>query len=363
MNADIITDVTPLKGGPLFGFWYPALPSSKLRSGTMQPLLMLGLPILLCRDRQGNVAAMRDLCPHRGMPLSFGRFDGERVECPFHGWQFDLTGRCRHIPALVGNGTALQADKIGIMSYPCEEQDHYIWIYIPDSKGTSITLPEVPRLPLLSKPYQFFDLSLTYRCTADEGVVGLIDPAHVPFVHQNFWWRRQAKMHEKTKAFEPIPNGFRMVAHAPSKMSGPYKLLTMFYGGPLTTTIDFVLPNLRYELIQCGSLWVSTRLSATPTSDQECRADYCAAWNCFPWLPFGRFIFRLFTGMFLSQDKIAFRRQEIGFRYKPSLMLVGDADTPAKWYYKLKAAHLAAAQTGQPLDHPLKGPVTLRWRT
>jgi len=112
MNTDTITDINPLRGGPLFGFWYPALPSGKLRPGTLQPLLMLGLPILFCRDRQGKVAAMRDLCPHRGMPLSFGRFDGERVGCAFHGWQFDMAGRCRHISALVGEGTALQSEKL-----------------------------------------------------------------------------------------------------------------------------------------------------------------------------------------------------------------------------------------------------------
>jgi hypothetical protein len=44
-------------------------------------------------------------------------------------------------------------------------------------------------------------------------------------------------------------------------------------------------------------------------------------------------------------------------------MLIDDADTPIKWYYKLKTAHLASVQSGQPLDHPLKGRVTLRWKT
>ena len=76
-------------------------------------------------------------------------------------------------------------------------------------------------------------------------------------------------MHEKTKVYEPIHNGFRMVAHAPSHNSVAYKLLTTFYGDPLTTTIDLVLPNQRYELIQCGSLWISTRLTVTPTTDQD----------------------------------------------------------------------------------------------
>jgi len=62
---------------------------------------------------------------------------------------------------LVGEGTALQAEKISVTSYPCEERDHYIWVYLPDGKGAPGTMPEVTKLPILSEPYQFFDLSLT----------------------------------------------------------------------------------------------------------------------------------------------------------------------------------------------------------
>lgn len=360
MNTGSSTEITPAKSGPLFGFWYPALPSAKLRPGSMQPLLMLGLPILLCRDRQGRLGAMRDLCPHRGMPLSFGQFDGERVECPYHGWQFDVNGRCRHIPALA-NGSTLQIDKVGVTTYPAQEADGMIWLYLPDERGDSVTLPPVPRLPLPSEPHQSFHISLTYTCTPDDGVVGLIDPVHGPFVHR--WWRSSARMHEKTKTYEPIPNGFRMAAHQPSKNSGPFHLLQRLYGSPLTTTIDFVLPNQRVELMQCGTFWVANRLMATPVTDMECRIDFSAAWHGLRWFPFANLIFRSLTRMFLGQDERAMTQLAVGLRYKPPSMFLGDADMPAKWYYKLKAAHLASVQSGKPLDHPLKEPVTLRWRT
>jgi hypothetical protein len=154
-----------------------------------------------------------------------------------------------------------------------------------------------------------------------------------------------------------------MVPHAPSTNSGPYKLLNLFYGGPLTTTIDFVLPNQRFEFVQCGSLFVSSRATVTPISEQQCRIDFTAAWNCLSWVPFSKTIFRYFANIFMTQDRDAMERQAVGLRYKPALMLIDDADTPAKWYYKLKAAHLASAQTGQPLDHPLKERVTLRWKS
>ncbi len=58
--------------------------------------------------------------------------------------------------------------------------------------------------------------------------------------------------------------------------------------------------------------------------------------------------FRYFANIFMTQDREAMERQAVGLRYKPALMLIDDADTPAKWYYKLKAAYVVSAQTGQP---------------
>jgi phenylpropionate dioxygenase-like ring-hydroxylating dioxygenase large terminal subunit len=288
--------------------------------------------------------------------------EGDCVECAYHGWQFDQAGRCRRIPALAEN-FPIHIDKIGIMTYACRERDGYVWVFVPDSQQPNQMIPEVPPLPFPSSPYRTIHISTLLDCTIDDGIVGLMDPAHGPFVHQSSWWRCQASMHEKAKTFEPIPNGFRMVPHAPSKNSGPYKLLNLFYGGPLTTTIDFVLPNQRFEFVQCGSLFVSSRATVTPISEQQCRIDFTAAWNCLSWVPFSKTIFRYFANIFMTQDREAMERQAVGLRYKPALMLIDDADTPAKWYYKLKAAHLASAQTGQPLDHPLKEAVTLRWKS
>jgi len=362
MNSDLITEIKPSKNTPLLGFWYPACTSQQLRPGSLKGTVMLGLPIVVCKTSTGDVAAMRDICPHRGMPLSFGQMRDDCVECAYHGWRFDHKGRCQGIPALV-EGSPIQPEKIGVTTYPCRERDGYVWVFIADPEQPNQAIPDIPPLPLPSSPYRMIQISTLLDCTIDDGIVGLMDPAHGPFVHQSSWWRTQASMHEKAKMFEPIPCGFRMVPHAPSKNSGPYKILNMFYGGPLTTTIDFVLPNQRFEFVQCGSMFVSTRATVTPITEQQCRIDFCAAWNALGWLPFSKTLFRYFANIFMKQDKQAMEHQAVGLRYKPALMLIDDADTPAKWYYKLKAAHLASIQSGQPLDHPLKGPVTLRWKS
>src|ERR1700729_1203759 len=88
----------------LRNLWYYALPSASLKRGQMKPKLLLNEPILFGRDNAGKAFALRDICPHRAMPLSFGRFDGREVECCYHGWRFNGEGACTHIPALIGGG-------------------------------------------------------------------------------------------------------------------------------------------------------------------------------------------------------------------------------------------------------------------
>ena len=110
MNNDLITEIKPSRSAPLLGFWYPACLSSELAPGSLKGTVLLGLPILVCKTSHGAVAAMRNVCPHRGMPLSFGKMEGDCVQCAYHGWRFDQEGRCRGIPALV-EGSPIHVNK------------------------------------------------------------------------------------------------------------------------------------------------------------------------------------------------------------------------------------------------------------
>src|SRR5438128_7294444 len=85
MSTPTESSARPATSAPLLGFWYPATLATAVRPGKMSAQVLLGLPLLICRDSQGRLAALRDICPHRGMPLSFGHFDGTRLECCYHG--------------------------------------------------------------------------------------------------------------------------------------------------------------------------------------------------------------------------------------------------------------------------------------
>ena len=56
-------------------------------------------------------------------------------------------------------------------------------------------------------------------------------------------------------------------------------------------------------------------------------------------------------------------KQAEGLKHDPNLMLIDDADRPARWYFQLKQACLDSRRTGEPMKHPIAGPVTLRWRS
>ena len=135
-----------------------------------------------------------------------------------------------------------------------------------------------------------------------------------------------------------------MVPHA-LQNSGPYKLLNKLYGGPLTTTIDFVLPNQRFEFVVRIDVRVF-RATVTPVGSSSAESTSPPPGTSFPGFRLPNPLFRYFANIFMKQDKQAMERQAVGLKYKPALMLIDDADTPAKWYYKLKAAHLTSVQTG-----------------
>jgi phenylpropionate dioxygenase-like ring-hydroxylating dioxygenase large terminal subunit len=347
--------------GFLWDFWYPALRSREISGKRLATAMLLEVPVVLGRTSDGKAFAMRDSCPHRGIPLSYGHFDGQILECSYHGWRFEAcSARCVEIPSLTSQDK-LKVDRVFAGHYPCEERDGYVWVYMT-APGSCLpeTVPGAPKLATFSDKYKITHLTCELPSHIDHGIIGLMDPAHGPFVHQSWFWRSRRSIHEKQKQFEPIPNGFRMSPHSPSSNSLPYQLLRKRTGQPVTTTIDFILPNVRLEEIHSGKLWFSSRATVTPVRRDLCRIDFVAAWNVF-FLPVP--IFRMFGTTFLRQDQETMIRQAEGLKHDPQLMLINDADRPAKWYFALKANLLESRRTGAPMTHPMSGPVTLRWRS
>jgi phenylpropionate dioxygenase-like ring-hydroxylating dioxygenase large terminal subunit len=122
---------------------------------------------------------LHDCCPHRGVSLSLGRLQGDCVECPFHGFQFDAAGACRLVPA---NGqSAPAARQIRVASYPTYEIDGLIFIWW----GEAREMPPPPRFFDDLEGMVYATSRVLWHTHYSRAIENQLDVAHVPFVHSN----------------------------------------------------------------------------------------------------------------------------------------------------------------------------------
>lgn len=337
--------------------WYAALPTQKLKQGKMQSMEIFGEPVLFFRNAADEVSAIKDICPHRGIPFRYGQMVGDLVECPYHGWKFDGAGVCREIPSLTSE-QKLDCTKIRVKSYPVKEQFGIIWIFIGDSNFEQSKCPQPPVLEGFAKDAvpNITQVEI-FNCHIDHAVIGLMDPAHGPYVHKSWFWRSAKSTYEKHKNFGPVSYGFQMKRHQPSKNSKAYKIL----GGQPTTEITFRIPGTRVEHVKVGEKSFYAVTGLMPLNQNQTQIIQMSFWN-MSWLNLMKPVVRAFSHKFLWQDIDAVTKQQEGLKYDPSLMLINDADTQAKWYYALKKEWTESVETKREFNNPVKD-VTLSWRS
>lgn len=344
----------------LDGFWYIAAESRLVRPGRLTATVLANQAIVLVRTRSGTVQALEDRCAHRGVPLSSGRLDGESIQCPYHGWRFSTSGACLEAPVL-GAGAAPKS--ACVRSYPVQEQDGWVWIYIGNER---CPIPVVPPpafpVPADGSAVSLLRMSMPVKSRMEFAVDNFIDPAHVPFVHAGIFRQRKARR-LKEKEFIRLPQGFRTVSTnvlLPNTIV--FRAVTPTLA-PAKTTVDFLMPGIHLETFEVGTRWGAIMVVVTPLTEHSTRLDFTMGWNflrgVFPlvWLA------RLIGGIVLRQDRRIIELQEQGHRRKNTMNLSLDSDRLAVWYRQLQKYHLDQLAGVSNLQHPVPEKVTLRWVT
>ena len=342
------------------GAWYLAATSAQLKPGARLGKTLLREPVLLVRGNDGTAYALRDICPHRGIPLRHGKVVGDTIQCCYHGWRFDRSGTCVDIPSM-REGQSIDLDKIKCGTYPLVERYGCLWVYI--SKAG-----EAPDKGPLAEPVQLPGITddlapaaaimLPFPCSTDHAAFGLMDPTHAAFVHTSWWFKKDAtKLRPKEKHFEPTPLGWRIVRHKLPPQNLAYKVL----GKNVETEISYALPGYRIEEISSDTHTVLGLTAITPVNEGETEVHQLF-WSTINWLKPLRPLAQHLMTVFLDQDRQVVIQQREGLEHEPKLMLINDADTQARWWMRLKAEWLAAEADGHAFDNPLKAQ-TLRWRS
>lgn len=114
--------------------WYPVALSADLEPGTSTGTRLHGREIVVWRDSAGEAHVWEDRCPHRGMRLSFGFVRGDRIACLYHGWQFDVGGVCRFIPA---HPQLAVPPTITVERFAAAERLGMVWVFAGEAAAAS----------------------------------------------------------------------------------------------------------------------------------------------------------------------------------------------------------------------------------
>jgi phenylpropionate dioxygenase-like ring-hydroxylating dioxygenase large terminal subunit len=236
-----LVDVTPAAAAvrqlwpALQSQWYIACTSRQLRG---RPLArsVLGVPLVVFRDRAGVPAALLDRCPHRNVALAEGRVQAGCVVCPYHGWQFDGTGECQAVPGLpLGQASAHPARTVP--AYAAAEQQGFVWVFV----GDNLPEAEPPRFAHMGEAgYASFGGEAGLLAAAlPDALENFLDGTHTHFVHAGLI-RREGTRRAVAVTVRRQPDGAEAEYPAAARPSG---LIARLFGGGLDRSVGaFRLP-------------------------------------------------------------------------------------------------------------------------
>lgn len=160
--------------------WYPILESRELKQTGPLGIRRLGVDMVIWRGQDGSLQAQSDRCPHLGAAMSKGKVIGDRIVCPFHGFEFDATGTCRHIPAEGRKGRI--PGGMALKTYPVREAHGLIWLWWGDQRQT---YPQLPFFDLLESGFAYDAFAVEWPVHYTRAIENQLDVAHLPFIHKS----------------------------------------------------------------------------------------------------------------------------------------------------------------------------------
>ena len=160
-------------------YWQPVALAEELPAGGAPlSVRILGEDLVLFRDDQQRVGLLGIHCAHRGTDLSYGRIEDGGLRCLYHGWLYDIKGRCLEQPGEPGGGA--HRDQIRQRAYPCTEKGGAIFAYMGPGEP-----PLFPNYDFLNaSPGHLYTSKIFHECNYLQANEGNIDPVHLSYLHR-----------------------------------------------------------------------------------------------------------------------------------------------------------------------------------
>lgn len=167
--------------------WYAILRTEDIKKKPVG-ITRFSKKLVLYRDTAGRAVCLDDRCAHKGVPLSHGKQHGDLIACPYHGFQYNASGQCVHMPVLGKNGSVPKS--MCVRSYELREEHGLIWFWTGDEHAEP-----VGEVPMFEEFRSYTGFTSRYGWDAPvhytRYVESVCEVYHVPFVHKgsalNIW--------------------------------------------------------------------------------------------------------------------------------------------------------------------------------
>ena len=160
--------------------WYAVLDSKEVPKKGLFGVKRFGEKLAFWRTDKGEIACIIDKCCHRGASISAGRIIDDRAQCPFHGFEYDINGKVKIIPA---NGKAAPAaERYRVKSYHAKEKYGLVWVFWGEKQED---IPEIPFFEDLKDGFYYGQIRDHWPMHYTRCIENQMDVVHVPFVHHN----------------------------------------------------------------------------------------------------------------------------------------------------------------------------------
>jgi phenylpropionate dioxygenase-like ring-hydroxylating dioxygenase large terminal subunit len=162
--------------------WYIILESREIRKNQVKGLIRFGEKLVAWRDGMGKLSVFADKCPHRGIQLSLGKIKDQHLQCPFHGFEYDETGKCCLIPA---NGKASPVpDHIRAKTYRVAEANGFVYLWYSNAEDApAVTDKTLPWFDNLDDRMVHNTFTALWNAHYTRVIENQLDVVHVPFIH------------------------------------------------------------------------------------------------------------------------------------------------------------------------------------
>ena len=160
--------------------WYAVLSSHQVKNGKVTGARRFGEDIVFFRTSSGELGCVGSVCAHRGASLAKGCVKDGNIQCPFHGIEYDLTGRCVHVPS-EGKGSADDFSRFHMKKYPVREVGGIVFVWYGD--GEPVGEPDY--FDIITDPgFSYDHVEDAWKVDYSRVIENQLDVSHLPFVHR-----------------------------------------------------------------------------------------------------------------------------------------------------------------------------------